>query len=179
MHPGVARLAAAVPPPAGVRPRDRRRVESMLGTPLPADCKQLVDLCGGGVFDDTVRLLEPGCANRHYDLLTRNANCPGELESLREAGEPRPAEPDEPGSRLVSWAVTGNGEYLVWLARPGRRPDDWTVMVDEGRGPEWESHPLSCTGFLNAVLLTGDAESEAFYGMPFEQHGFRPSADFL
>ncbi|GAA2415963.1 hypothetical protein GCM10010420_52640 [Streptomyces glaucosporus] len=179
MNPNVARLVEEIPPPADVRPKDWRQVESRLGTALPADYKQLVDLYGGGVFDDTIWLLEPDCANEHYDLLTKNKNRPEELEYLWATGEPKPAELHEEGSKLVAWAVTENGEYLFWLARSGQHPDDWTIMINEGRGPEWESHPVSCSEFLRSILLTGGVESDIFFDMPFEEHDFRASADFL
>ncbi|WP_345656508.1 hypothetical protein [Streptomyces siamensis] len=58
-----------------------------------------------------------------------------------------------------AWQKEGTGAFLYWLARPGQRPDEWTVLCNEGRGPLWEHHDMGCLAFLLAVL-TGTAETE-------------------
>ncbi|MFD9412213.1 SMI1/KNR4 family protein [Streptomyces sp. NPDC059989] len=176
MNPSLAHLTQAIPPTDTPRTHDWARVEDELGTALPGDYKQLVDLYGGGLFDDAVWILEPDCPNRHYDLLTENRDRTEAQQRLWQAGEPKPAPLQEAGSRAVAWAVTENGDCLYWLARPGQEPDRWTVLIKEGRGREWEFHARSCSEFLQSLLITGGTESEIFYDFPVEgPHEFRSS----
>lgn len=179
MNPHVARLAARIPPPAGTQPKDWGPVETQLGTTLPEDYKELVDTYGGGLFDDAIWLLEPGCANKYYDVLTENEGRMEMLRRLWERSAPKPPELEEAGSRVITWALTENGENLHWLVRPGQKPEEWTVMISEGRGPEWERYPMPCAQFLESILLTGDVESDIFYDLPADTHEFRSSASFL
>ncbi|MCX4959911.1 SMI1/KNR4 family protein [Streptomyces virginiae] len=180
MNPAIAHLVEAIPPSGAPRAHDWARVEEELGTILPSDYKQLVDLYGGGLFDDAIWVLEPDCPNKHYDLVTENHDRVEAQHGLWKGGEPKPAELAEAGSRTVAWAVTENGDCLYWLARPGLEPDQWTVLIKEGRGRDWEFHTQSCSEFLQSILLTGGTESEMFYDFPSEEpHEFRSSSSFL
>ncbi|MGW6981660.1 SMI1/KNR4 family protein [Streptomyces sp. NPDC054932] len=180
MNPSIAHLLQAFPPPGAPPAHDWARVEAELGTMLPRDYKQLVDLYGGGLFDDAIWVLEPDCPNRYYDLVTENRDRVEAQERLWRGGEPKPVELEEAGSRLIAWAVTENGDCLYWLARPGREPEQWTVLIKEGRGREWEFHAQSCSGFLRSVLLTGDTESEMFHDFPADEpHEFCSGSGFL
>ncbi|MFF4388036.1 SMI1/KNR4 family protein [Streptomyces sp. NPDC001552] len=177
MHPALAHLTRAIPPTDAPRAHDWARVEEELATILPSDYKRLVDLYGGGLFDDAIWVLEPDCPNKHYDLASENHVRAEAQQGLWTGGEPKPSELDETGSRTIAWAVTENGDCLYWLARPGQEPDQWTVAVKEGRGREWEFHARSCAQFLRSVLLTGDAESDVFYDFPTEgPHEFASSS---
>ncbi|WP_326593020.1 SMI1/KNR4 family protein [Streptomyces sp. NBC_01294] len=177
MNPAVAHLIQAIPPSDSPQAHNWARVEGELGTILPSDYKQLVDLCGGGLLDDDIWVLEPDCPNKHYDLVTENRDRGEAQQGLWTGGEPKPAELDAAGSRTIVWAVTENGDCLYWLARAGQEPEQWTVLIKEGRGREWEFHAQSCSEFLQSILLTGDAESEIFYDFPTEEpHEFRSSS---
>ncbi|MEU7277477.1 SMI1/KNR4 family protein [Streptomyces sp. NPDC045431] len=176
MTPHVERLAEVIPPPAASEPKNWPEVEATLGSKLPRDYKDLVEAFGGGVFDDAVWLLEPHCAHPSYDLLKENAG--GRRGALERSGS-KPPELDEEGSDVITWALTEDGATLYWLVRPGQEPDDWTVMVNEGRGPDWERFPMSCTAFLEGILVTGEIESDILHDLPADGHGFRPSSDFL
>ncbi|MEV6204206.1 SMI1/KNR4 family protein [Streptomyces sp. NPDC051771] len=101
-----------VPPPAQPAPRAWDEVEARLGTALPQDFKDLVDTYGGGAFDETIRMLEPDCADRDDDL----------------------------------------------LAMKEERPEDWTVLANAGRGPEWEHHTVQSTRFVLSAI-TGEIHS--------------------
>ncbi|MET9700933.1 SMI1/KNR4 family protein [Streptomyces sp. NPDC006529] len=180
MNPAIIRLAQAIPPSDAPRTHDWARVEHELGTVLPGDYKQFVDLYGGGLFDDAIWLLEPGCPNKHYDLLRVNRERVEAQQGLWRGGEPKPAELDAAGSRIIAWAVTENGDCLYWLVRPGDEPEQWTVAIKEGRGREWEFHAQSCSAFLRSVLVAGDIESDLFYDLPTEAaHQFASIAGFL
>nr|WSZ98596.1 SMI1/KNR4 family protein [Streptomyces sp. NBC_00857] len=178
MNSSIAHLVQAIPPTTTPRPKDWQQVESQVGASLPKDYKQLVDAYGGGSFDDSIWLLEPWCANRYYDLVTENKERPEILERLWTMGEPKPPELAEEGVRVIPWALTENGMYLYWLVRPEQDPEDWTVILNEGRGPGWERHSVPCGQFLEGVLLTGDVESSYFEDLPADTHEFRPSPVF-
>ncbi|MFI1968085.1 hypothetical protein BLA24_21200 [Streptomyces cinnamoneus] len=179
MHPAISRLVDIVPPAAPPRPRDWTTVEAALGTPLPDDFKQLVDVYGGGLFDETIWLLDPGCADPGYELLAIAAERDEILADLWDGGEPKPAELLDGEARVIPWAyVEGSGHYLYWLVRPGQHPDSWTVMLNEGRGPEWEHHQQTCAGFL-AGVMTGDVESFYFDDLPGMDHTFVPNDEIL
>ncbi len=179
MNPTVARITELVPPPAPPRPRDWETVEAQLGTPLPEDYKQLVDLYGGGVFDEVVWLLEPGCPVEDYDLLAITREREEILPRLWAIGEPKPTGLTEDGTRLLPWAyVEDGGQYLYWLARPDQAPGEWTVKINEGRGPEWESHAVSCARFLLS-FMTGEIRSGILPEPPGEPHVFDANTDIL
>lgn len=48
--------------------------------------------------------------------------------------------------------MEGGGHVLYWLVRPGVEPEEWTVVLNEGRGPLWEAHPASCSQFILEVV---------------------------
>ncbi|MFI2214972.1 SMI1/KNR4 family protein [Streptomyces sp. NPDC020141] len=178
MHPSVARLIELVAPASAPRAVDWERIETALGTALPDDYKEIVEVYGGGVFDETLWILEPDCADPDYDLIAQTREQDQVLAELWGAGEPKPAEL-QAGARVIPWANTeGSGHYLYWLIQPGQKPAEWTVMLNEGRGPEWERHSQTCAEFLVGVM-TGDTESVYFPDLPPEVHQFDSNADIL
>ncbi|MFC7929291.1 SMI1/KNR4 family protein [Streptomyces cinereoruber] len=180
MHPDVEQLTRIVPPPADRSPRAWPEVEARLGAALPEDFKDLVDTYGGGVFDETIWILEPDCPDRDYDLLAMKEERAEVLARLWEIGpEPRPSELDVPGAGLLPFAyVEGTGAYLYWLTGKDVRPEDWTVLANAGRGPEWEHHPMGSVRFVLSVL-TGEVRSEILYDLPAEEHSFDSNEEIL
>ena len=158
MHPAAQRLSELIPPGTPRRARDWAAAEQQLGTPLPEDYKELVETYGGGVFDETIWLLDPECPDEDYSLLAQAAERAEILAELWQT-EAKPAELQTPDAQVLPWAyVEESGMYLYWLRRPGQKSNDWTVILNEGRGPEWEHHNRQCALFLLA-LLTGEAET--------------------
>ncbi|MFJ9806555.1 SMI1/KNR4 family protein [Streptomyces wuyuanensis] len=178
MHPAVERLTELVPPPGPRRSRDWPAAEQELGTPLPADYRELVETYGGGVFDETIWLLDPACPDDDYNLLAATTERTDVLANLWKT-EPLPAQLQTAGARVIPWAyIEDSGAYLYWLAQPGQKPDEWTVMLNEGRGPQWEHHNTPCASFLLAVL-TGQAETDYFPDLPTDQHQFDSNDEIL
>ncbi|URN15918.1 MULTISPECIES: SMI1/KNR4 family protein [Streptomyces] len=178
MHPAVERLTALIPPAGPQRSRDWRGVERAMGTALPDDYKELVETYGGGVFDETIWLLDPACPDEDYELVAAAAERAEVLANLWQS-EPVPEEVRDTGARVIPWAyVEDSGAYLYWLVRPERKPGEWTVMFNEGRGSEWEHYDTSCASFLFSVL-TGEAENEYFPQLPVEDHRFDSNDDIL
>ncbi|MFI5793429.1 SMI1/KNR4 family protein [Streptomyces sp. NPDC051677] len=179
MNAHVERLTQLVAPPENAVLRaDWADVAQEFGTELPGDYRELIDAYGGGRFDGYLWVLEPRCANRHYDLLRHVAEREEAFEMLWEDGEPKPEQLQSSGSRVIPWATTGNGEYLYWLARLGSHPDEWTVMVNEARGDWWEHFNFGCAEIL-VQLLTGEVRSEILSSsFPARVHEFKASGSF-
>ncbi|MEU4732093.1 SMI1/KNR4 family protein [Streptomyces sp. NPDC023588] len=173
MTSAVTRLLEIFPAPSQPRRKDWGEVERTLAVELPGDYKEFIGVYGGSNWDDYLYVLEPDCPNRHYDLLIWARYQFQDLEDLW-AVEKKPAELETEGSVLIPWATTDNGECLYWLVLPGREPDEWTVMVNEARGPRWEHFSVSCTQFL-ASALTGELQSNLLSSLfPLATHQFRP-----
>ncbi|MFC5173080.1 SMI1/KNR4 family protein [Streptomyces mutomycini] len=178
MHPAVERLTELVAPSGPRRSRDWPAVERALGTALPTDYRQLVETYGGGVFDETIWLLDPACPDDDHELLAQATESAETLKKLWEV-EPRPTQLQESGAEVLPWAyIEGTGAMLYWLVKPGQEPDEWTVMFNEGRGPLWEHHDAQCASFLLAVL-TGRAETNYFPALPVDQHQFDSNDEIL
>ncbi|MFF5185530.1 SMI1/KNR4 family protein [Streptomyces sp. NPDC000345] len=179
MNAHVERLTRMVAPPEGaVRRADWDEMVRALGVGLPGDYRALIDTYGGGRFDGYLWLLEPRCANRHYDLLRSVAERDEAFEMLWDDGEPKPAQLEAPDTRVIPWASTDNGEFLYWLVRPGSHPDEWTVMVNEARGDWWEHFEIGCAELL-VRLLAGEVRSEILSSsFPMTVHEFRASGTF-
>lgn len=169
----LAELRAIVAPPSGVVARaDWADVQLLLGVELPADYRRLVDEFGGGYLDEYLYLLEPHYQNPYYDLGEAASERLEALEHLWDRGEERPEELAGTQARVYPWATTDNGEALYWLMKPGARPDDWIVMVNEARGPAWELFDVGCLEFLIGVLngrISSDILSSLF---PASSHSF-------
>ncbi|MFB7176315.1 SMI1/KNR4 family protein [Streptomyces sp. NPDC056257] len=171
MTNALARLLEIAPAPSRPRRKDWGEAERTLAVELPDDYKELIGVYGGSRWDDYLYVLEPDCPNRHYDLLKWTKYQFEDLEDLWEV-EKRPAELEAEGSVVIPWATTDNGECLYWLVLPGRQPNEWTVMVNEARGPRWEHHSVSCTQFL-ASALTGELQSDILSSLfPLAAHEF-------
>ncbi|MEU9304070.1 SMI1/KNR4 family protein [Streptomyces sp. NPDC048269] len=179
-------LIRACPPPSSARrPVDWPMVQERLGTALPADYKRLIEVYGGGVFSGVLWLMEPGCPDEMYDLLAQTVEREEILADLWAVGEAKPAELEQDGARLVPWGYSENGgEVLYWLALPGVLPEEWPVILNEGRGPLWEFHPTSsCSRFLLEVC-TGSTGSYYFSDLgdfvsPSERGAFLPHAELI
>jgi hypothetical protein len=174
MSAAMDKLLEVVPPPEGDRPPvDWPALSAALGTELPRDYRELVSTYGGGQFDRHLYLLEPSASGSGYGIVTLHEERTEALEEVWNDGEPKPPQLDE-GSRLIVWAATDDGQYIYWLVQPGQSPDDWTLLVQEGRGPNWEHFQMGCVSFL-AATLTGTVHSELLSsGYPQAPHEFVP-----
>jgi hypothetical protein len=154
------RLLALAPPPRGDRPaHDWAQIEDAIGFRLPKDYKALTDRYGLGQFDDFLYVYEADAPIKDFDLLARRDE---DLEALRELGpEPEtPADPEVGVGGLLPWGTTDNGDVCYWHLK-SEDPSTWTVLVNEGRAPEWHQYEGSMTEFLVDVL-TGVERVEVF-----------------
>lgn len=129
------RLAAEV---GWTRPRgavDWGRVESALGTPLPASYKSYAEMFGRGEFGDFLEVFaasaEPACGSIVGECRSRDewAAVDGEFGSLYAPFELFP----RPGGLLI-WGATERGGSLFWETA-GDDPDGWPIVAvtEDGR----------------------------------------------
>lgn len=96
-----------------------------------------------------------------YDLIAQTAERAGVLEEHWAADEDRPLELQDGDVRPVPRGFAESaGRFLYWLMRPNTEPEDWTVILNEGRGrhPDNLAH-VSTDRLLDA--FTNIALSEA------------------
>jgi hypothetical protein len=149
-------LIALAPPPAQPPPVDWDAAPR-----LPDDFRALVDRYGAGSFAG-LGLLVPGHPNRFLDLLRQ---VEPQRDALRTIGTPYP--PDD----LLPWAIDENGNVAWWWTQ------DWSVVANEARGPQWLRHDGTATAFIAGVLAGRiDPEFLAMRGdVPFEPFPYDPA----
>jgi hypothetical protein len=172
------RLRELAPPPS--KPVESgsqdgwEKVERKLGTPLPADYKALTNLYGSGTFDDFLYLFNPFAKGEDGNLLhERGAVLEGYATSREKFPDRYPLPPfPEPGG-VLPLGRTENGDELYWVTEG--EPDAWPVMVLGSRGARQETHRLTITGFL-AALLGGELETSLFPEdvRKRDEHAFTP-----
>lgn len=59
------------------------------------------------------------------------------------------------------FAQTDNGDFLFW--ETAGESNKWRIIVNEGRGPEWEIFDISMTEFI-AGILTRQVEMYNLFG---------------
>lgn len=153
MPTALDKLKRLVPPPAHPVNADGpwARFEKALGTSFPSDFKACISMYGDGEFGGFLMLWNPlaypnpKAWMRDLEIYLEadreaRTNCPDEY-----AGAVFP----EPGGRLP-WARTGNGDVLWWQTKG--KPDSWTTIVWETRGPDHEYFNATTTEFLYGWL---------------------------
>ncbi|WP_296596374.1 SMI1/KNR4 family protein [Phenylobacterium sp.] len=167
----IERLLRVVPPPAEpFEPFDGpwEPVEAFLGTPLPADYKELARRYGRGRFVGSVVVNLPGSRERRGSL-------EGELHMARDMinlgmSVPYPAWPEAGG--LLNIGLTDFNDRLFWL--PRGRPEDWRIVVWDRALQNLEVFDCSLTDFL-AGLASGTIQPEGLpEGMASTAPGFEP-----
>jgi hypothetical protein len=129
---------------------DWAKAEAELGTALPPDYRAFIETYGSGRIAELLWVFNPADRRETINLLVQS---PAQREVLRELAEmgetiPYPVFP-EPGG-LLPFGMSDNGDVLHWRAQGA--PEQWTVVVQEARGPEFSAHDADLTGFLAGVL---------------------------
>lgn len=148
-YASVDHLIALIGPRLERQPRaDWPAVQQAIGSVLPGDFKSLVEVTGPIHVGQFLGVFAPCLENRNLDILVQMGTRLGALQVLkRDFGSRECPYPlwFEPGG-LLPWGASDNGDTLFWLTRG--HPDQWTVVVNESRGPEFESFPLCTSDFL-------------------------------
>ena len=140
---GLSELVLLMPPPNGHEPErfDWSRIEEDLGVQLPTDYKRFLELYGMEEIDNVIYPFHPTTQNPLINLKNQIVENLWALRELRDGGEhvPFPIFPEPRG--VVPWSRTANGDVCYWLTDEPD-PDNWIVVINEGRAPEWEESPL-------------------------------------
>jgi hypothetical protein len=78
----------------------------------------------------------------------------------------------EPGG-LLPFGIDDNGDGLYWLTTG--EPDQWSIVVNESRAPEYEQFDMSVTEFLQEVLSRKTICEIFPSDFPLEEPDFQPS----
>jgi hypothetical protein len=151
----IERLPQLLPPPTNPTGSgnhgDWEAVEAGL-TPLPRDYKEFVDTYGLGRIDGFVLIYSPFAQSPSANLLARGRQDLAALTELRnkygKSEVPYALFPEQGG--LLPFGTDDNGDGLYWLTEGD--PDEWAVVVNEGRAPEYERFDMPMTGFLALIL---------------------------
>ncbi|MFF0206235.1 hypothetical protein [Streptomyces sp. NPDC005017] len=130
---------------------DWAATEAALGTALPGDYKDIVDVFGAGSFDEYLDLLVPGALGT--DLVSWGQDMARYADLYR----PYPVHP-APGGVLI-WGTSEQELTFHWLTGPAD-PDDWPVLVQYLDG-EWQRFDCG-TGEFVLRLLTDRTPPFAF-----------------
>jgi len=148
-----ASLSRIMPPPANPIESDGSwsHVEQILGITLPDDFKDLIRTYGSGTIDHFVSILNPFSTRPTLNLLEQAKR---QLDALRvlhdEFGEPNPFELYPAPGGLLPVAITDNGDVIHWLIRGN--PAAWTIVVNEGRSPDYQQFDCDLTTFLEGIV---------------------------
>jgi len=132
-----------------------------VGSVLPGDYKQLVELTGPVYVGQFLTVFVPGVANPNVDLIVQVGQHLGALQVIKANWGSRECPYPlwfEPGG-LFPWGCSDNGDSLFWLTHG--HPDQWTVVIGQGRGPKYEEYPLSTCEFL-VEFVSGRLKSRIF-----------------
>lgn len=157
-------LLSITPPPKKPREAGSGRswleIESALGTGLPIDYKEYINLYGTGELGGMIWVYNPFSESRHgQNLLVRLSEVLGSWRATRmrfgEEACPYPLYPEPDG--LLPWGHVDTGAELFW--QTSGDPAQWTVVVNESRGPEFQKFEESMSGFLTS-LFAGRLKSD-------------------
>lgn len=125
-------------------------VEGRMGTALPNDYKEFIDAYGSGQIGGFIWVFNPFSINENLNLEKQAIRQATVLDELRSYGEVVPYESFPSVGGILPFGITDNGDVLFW--QTGGNPNDWTVLVNEARSPEWEVFSSSLTRFLAEIL---------------------------
>lgn len=155
----ISKLINILPPPSQ-RAFDNTAwasIESHENLRLPNDFKQLISIYGCGVVDDFIWVLDPFSKNPNLNFEKSKyfIDSYAVMRSEFLSDYPRPDYPAE-GS-FLPWAVTDNGETLVWLVNG--EPDSWVVAIHSSDQGDEEVYNFGCVEFI-LKLLNRDISSK-------------------
>ncbi|MFE5095625.1 SMI1/KNR4 family protein [Streptomyces sp. NPDC056638] len=129
---------------------DWKAVEGLLGTALPGDYKQLVEIFGGGAFDGYLQLQIPGAGFRSGDLVL-HAEWLADWQRTHHSGLWDPYEVYPTAGGLLEWAGTERADQFFWLTE-GSDPDKWPVLITEDIPDSWVRFDGTAAEFIYRML---------------------------
>ncbi|SDK27620.1 SMI1/KNR4 family protein [Streptomyces indicus] len=153
-------------------PVDWSEAEARLGTRLPQDYKQLVEILGPGQFDYFVSLDLPRqdgpWPTGHFLSVHDSKGSDARVEWHTTLTEVRAACADTPGKALLSWAGSEHGTFYWHMNDPD--PDHWPVLATEDDFREFEPMAASASACLHRLLT--DPRALFSLARHFDRHWF-------
>jgi hypothetical protein len=126
-------------------------VEAEVGTALPIDYKHFISTFGPVYIDQFLYIYDPFVKNQYLNFIKASKVQSDVLRELRDDWQeeiPYPIFSESGG--LLACGRDDNGNSVFW--RTIGTPDQWTIVVNEGRAPEYEEFPIGLTQFLRGIL---------------------------
>lgn len=137
---------------------DWSEAETELGTPLPADFKQLCEAFGRGEFNDFLYLYSSkgGSHLEVVDSLRRVRRAIDRFPDSASVYTPyRIFEPDQGG--LIRWAgAAAEGYEFFWLVDANVSPENWPIVARTDFSEDWHTYELSVSEFVYRMLTDVD-----------------------
>jgi hypothetical protein len=152
----ITKIRGIVPPPANaVGTGDNKgwnQVENKLGLLLPDDYKAFIETYGDGYLAGFIHVFNPFSESPHLSLLTNVDKVCRTYRELKasegDAQVPYAVYPDKPG--LLPWGRNDLGHYMFWFT--DGEPNNWPVVLAEGRGDRFETFDMGIVMFLAKAL---------------------------
>lgn len=125
-------------------------IESKLGTGLPDDYKEFIQAYGTGRIGNFLYVFTPFSNNENLNLLDQLRLQSDVLGELKSYGENIPYKIFPETEGILPFAITDNGDVLFW--RTVGEPNEWTVLVNEARSPDWENYDMSMSKFFSEII---------------------------
>lgn len=150
----ISSLLTILPPPINPvetpRPEDWNAVEKQIGN-LPTDFKTFIERYGSGTIDRFLWILNPFSANKHANLIKRMKPVISAIQELkRDWPDQHPYRLfPEPGG-LLPFGGSDNGDTMFW--QTVGKPDEWPIVVNAARDPDYEKSECGMADFLAGIL---------------------------
>ncbi|HEU4962862.1 MAG TPA: SMI1/KNR4 family protein [Bacilli bacterium] len=126
-------------------------MEELLGTSLPPDYKEFIDMYGTGSINEFLWVLNPFEKNEYLNLVLQNKvalDAYSVSKSQFPEDFPHNVFPESNG--LLLWGGTDNGDELFWLTKGA--PDVWSLVIYETRSCEYSEYDCTMSQFLYDIL---------------------------
>ncbi len=125
-------------------------VATKYGITVPSDYKELIYNYGSGAIDGFLWLLNPETPNTNINF-EKSEYFITAYETMKDDFPhdfPRLRFPEQ--KSFFPWAVTDNGETLVWIV--DGNPDEWKVAIHSVDQGEEELYDMNAITFLSSLL---------------------------
>ena len=168
-------IKSKLPPPEKPNENqgDWKAAENELGTALPADYKDFINTYGSGKILDFLIVLNPFSTRKNINLISRmlmQSAVFKELEDEYDIKCPFPVYPERGG--ILPCALTDNGDVIFWITNGN--PNEWNIIINESRGPDYESINLNIVDFIT-YFISGEIKTKTIPDISqFGDKGFKP-----
>ena len=124
---------------------------SALGTKLPSDYIEFINIYGTGGIDHFLWILTPFVNDENVNFIKRQKEIIDAYSQSKKSFPQYYKHDVYPSSGgLLPWAYTENGDELYWLTEG--HPDEWKIVVYESRSPENYTYSLTMVEFLYQII---------------------------